>query len=134
MPKAIFDFDAEFRLGIPEVDAEHARLVEMLNQVHTLIAEGRRAEAQTYFQQTLSLYVIDHFTHEEAFMQRIGFPGLEAHQQIHANFKKSFQELQPLIAGYDDDAFRKALSDAYSWILTHIGKTDRRYAQFLAQK
>ena len=29
---------------------------------------------------------------------------------------------------------RKALSDAYTWILTHIGKTDRKYAKYyLAQ-
>ncbi|HZU87273.1 MAG TPA: hemerythrin family protein [Anaerolineaceae bacterium] len=134
MAKPIFDFDAEFKLGIEAVDSEHVKLVNMLNEVHALIGAGRREDARVYFNQTLGLYVIEHFANEEKFMESIGFPGLEAHKQIHTNFKKSFQELQPLIASYDDDAFRKALSDAFSWILTHIGKTDKRYAQFYAQK
>lgn len=130
MSKPLFDFQAEFLLGIDEIDAEHRTLVDLLNETHALISEGQREAARTRFVETLSAYVNEHFANEEAFMERIGFPGIEDHRKIHENFKASFNDLKPLIETYDDEAFRKALGDAFSWIVMHIGKTDRRYARF----
>lgn len=130
MAANIFNFDAEFKLDIPQVDTEHNKLVDMLNEVHSLIKAGNKEEARKYFNETLSTYVDEHFANEEKFMEEIGFPGLEEHKRVHENFKKSFNELKPMIDQADDDSFRKALSDAFTWILTHIGKTDKRYARF----
>jgi hemerythrin len=130
MGKKLFDFDAEFRLGIEAVDGEHVRLVNMLNEVHELLGAGKKAEAQAFFSETLSAYVGEHFANEEKFMQSFGFPQLEDHRRVHENFKKSFQVLLPQIQQADEAAFRKALSDAFSWIITHIGKTDRKYAAY----
>ena len=126
----LFDFDAEFRLGIETVDREHLKLIDMLNQVHALLGEGRKDEARQFFNETLSAYVNEHFAHEEKLMESIGYPQLEEHRRIHAQFKQSFQELKPLIERADEAAFRKALTDAFTWIITHIGKTDRKYASF----
>jgi hemerythrin len=130
MGKKLFDFDAEFRLGIQAVDNEHMKLVDMLNEVHELLSAGKKEEARKYFSETLSAYVGEHFANEEKFMESIGFPQLEDHRKVHENFKKSFQELKPQIEQADEAAFRKALSDAFPWIITHIGKTDRKYAAY----
>jgi hemerythrin len=134
MAKKLFDFDAEFKLGIEEVDNEHVKLVDMLNQVHFLIGDGKKDEARSYFNVTLSAYVDEHFANEEKFMESFGYPALEEHKKIHENFKKSFQELKPQIESFDDAAFRKALADTFAWILSHIGKTDRRYAKYYLSK
>lgn len=130
MANEIFNFEAEFKLGIDEVDSEHIKLVEMLNAVHALIREGKKDDARQYFSETLSAYVVEHFANEEAFMERIGYPGLEDHKKIHENFKKSFSELLPKIESFDDRAFRMALTDAFTWIISHIGKTDKKYAKY----
>lgn len=130
MVRKIFDFDTEFKFGIDSVDREHVQLVNMLNQVHSLLDEGKRDEARRFFTTTLSSYVNDHFAHEEAFMESIGFPFLNEHKKIHENFRKSFQDLLPLIASCDEAAFRQALSDAFTWIINHIGKTDKKYANY----
>lgn len=130
MANEIFNFEAEFKLGIDEVDSEHIKLVEMLNAVHALICEGRKDDARQYFSETLSAYVVEHFANEEAFMERMGYPGLEDHKKIHENFKKSFSELLPKIESFDDRAFRMALTDAFTWIISHIGKTDKKYAKY----
>ncbi|WP_322509216.1 hemerythrin family protein [Anaerolinea sp.] len=130
MAGKMFNFDVEFKLGIDSVDQEHQVLVDLLNQVYELIGEGKRDEARKYFNETLSRYVHEHFSHEEAFMEQIGFPQIEEHRKIHENFRNSFEALRPSIESADDTAFRKALNDAFTWIITHIGKTDKRYAQF----
>jgi hemerythrin-like metal-binding protein len=134
MAKKMFDFDKEFKLEIDLIDNEHIKLVDMLNEVYERLAAGKKNEARQYFTETLSSYVNEHFANEEKFMESIGYPGLDEHKKIHENFKKTFQELVPLIESYDDTAFRRALSDAFSWIITHIGKTDKRYASFYLSK
>jgi hemerythrin-like metal-binding protein len=134
MAKKIFDFDLEFKLGIDAVDNEHMKLVDMLNDVHSLISEGKKDEARIYFGQTLSNYVNEHFTNEENFMKGMGYPAFDEHKKIHENFKKSFQELAPTIETFDEAAFRQALSDTFTWIITHIGKTDKKYVTFFVSK
>lgn len=134
MAKKLFDFDKEFRLGIEAVDNEHIKLVDMLNEVHLLLSDGKRDEARRYFNETLSGYVQEHFADEEQFMESIGFPYLAEHRKIHEDFKNSFHALQPLIESSDPAAFRKALNETFTWIIAHIGKTDRRYATFYLSK
>jgi hemerythrin len=126
----LFNFDSEFKLGIAEIDDEHASLVNMLNDVHNLIRSDKKDEARAYFRNTLAAYVGEHFSHEEKFMEKMAFPQLEEHKKIHNNFKRSMEESLLLIDSLDEAAFRNALSDTYTWIINHIGKTDRKYAAF----
>jgi hemerythrin len=126
----LFNFDREFKLGIPEMDDEHVILVNMLNEVHDFIRAGEKDKASAYFKQTLAAYVGTHFSDEEAYMEKIGFPQIDEHRKIHANYRQSVEESLPKIDSLDETAFRNALTDTYTWIINHIGKTDRRYAIF----
>jgi len=130
MAKPIFNFDKEFRLGIDEMDNEHIKLVSMLNDVYELLNNGQKDQAREMFTSLLSNYVVEHFSHEEQFMQTIGYPALAEHKRIHDIFKSDFNMLKPSIESADVAAFRKALADTFAWIIGHIGKTDRKYAEF----
>ncbi len=125
----LFNFDDEFKLGIESSDVEHKMLIDMLNRTHDLLNAGKKEDAHTYFRETLSAYVHEHFDREEAFMASFKYPKLVEHKRVHANFRSSMERLMLQIET-DDTAFRKALSDTYVWIISHIGKTDRRYADY----
>jgi hemerythrin len=103
-----------------------------------LCGENRRVfillTLKKYLNSALAEYIDVHFTNEEAFMEEIGHPHLEEHKKVHEQFKENFYSLQPLINSGDDAAFRKALTDAFSWLLVHIGKSDKRYAKFYKEK
>jgi hemerythrin len=130
MAKPIFNFDKEFRLGIEEIDNQHIQLVSMLNEVYELLNNGQKDQARVMFTSTLSDYVIKHFSDEEKFMVSMGYPAFTDHKKIHDNFKNDFNRLKPSLEAADVAAFRKALADTFSWIINHIGKTDRKYAEF----
>ncbi len=67
-------------------------------------------------------------------MESFAYPAIEEHRKIHANFRKSFLEMLPSLENADEATFRTALTDAFAWIITHIGKTDKKYAAYyLAQ-
>lgn len=130
MAPALFNFDREFKLGIAEMDEEHIILVNMLNEVHEFIRGGEKEKASAYFKQTLATYVGSHFSDEEAFMRRINYPHLEDHMKIHAKFKQSIEASLSNFDGLDEAAFRNALTDVFTWIISHIGKTDKKYAEY----
>ncbi|CAK0751162.1 Bacteriohemerythrin [Gammaproteobacteria bacterium] len=134
MSKKIFNFEKEFKLGIDIIDNEHVILVDMLNDVYSKIKEGNKSEACKSFNDTLAAYVHEHFANEEKFMEEIGYPDLPGHRKIHENFKKSVEKLKYQIELCDETAFRNALNDTFSWIINHIGKTDRKYALFYLAK
>ncbi len=48
----LFNFEAEFKLGITEIDEEHASRVNMLNEVHDLLQQHDREKARQYFRDT----------------------------------------------------------------------------------
>jgi hemerythrin len=127
----LFNFDNEFKLGIEQIDKEHAGLVNMLNEVHILIRENEKAKARDFFRDTLSAFIEQHFAHEEAFLQDIGYPQLEEHKKIHAQFRQSMEATLSHLDSEDDTVFRNGLTDVYTWIINHIGKTDRKYAAYL---
>lgn len=77
----LFNFDNEFKLGIDQIDMEHAGLVNMLNEVHSLIRSNEKEKARAYFRDTLSAFIGQHFAHEEAFLQEIGYPQLDEHKK-----------------------------------------------------
>ena len=135
MTKKIFNFEKEFKLGIDIIDNEHIILVEMLNDAFNLIKENKKKEAQLLFSDTLAKYVNEHFHNEEKFMEQIAFPGIEDHRRIHENFKKMFLKLKIEIeSSHEENALRRVLTDTFSWIISHIGKTDRKYANFYLNK
>ncbi len=130
----IFNFDAEFKLGIPKIDEEHARLVNMLNEMQDLVKLNEKDKACVIFRETMSAFVSSHFDHEEAFMREIGYPRVDEHAQLHRNFKRSMEAVMEKINSMDEAAFRNAMTDTYTWIITHIGKTDRKYASYLKEQ
>lgn len=134
MNKRIFDFDKEFRFGIDFIDQEHSELIEMFNDIHHLIKEGRKNEACIYLNNELTLYIDRHFFNEEQFMAEIEFPELAEHKIIHQHFKKYFNELKTQLDSFDEQAFREMLNNTVAWIVNHVGNTDRKYFEFYLLK
>ena len=134
MAETLFNFEKQFKFGIDEVDSEHIVLVEMLNRTQELLNQNKRDEALNYFNETLSAYVHEHFSNEEAFMASFNFPDLNKHKIIHSNFRRSVETLKPKIAAGDNAAFRQALRDTYMWVLSHIGGADKKYADYYLEQ
>ncbi len=112
------------------MDEEHKTLVAMLNRVYELLKEGKREEACAYFVDTLMDYVETHLSHEEAFMERIGYPELERHKKAHEMFRKEVGKLCDPIKSGDMKEFASALSLCWGWLFSHIQKADRKYGEY----
>ncbi|MGB8275349.1 MAG: hemerythrin domain-containing protein, partial [Alphaproteobacteria bacterium] len=73
---AYITWDPAHETGIPGIDYEHRRLVELLNDIHDLIAA--RAEPLTIADRLADLYTLAtaHFALEEKVMREQKYAGL----------------------------------------------------------
>lgn len=84
--RALVTWRSEYNLGVEEIDNQHRSLVDLVNQVWESIVF--QAEWSKVLELVLRLeqYTVAHFAAEEAYMQAIAYPDLEAHKKIHQQF------------------------------------------------
>jgi hemerythrin len=123
----MIEFDNTLLTHVEEMDEQHSKLVELLNNTYELLKEGKKEEAVELFKKELLAYVEHHLSEEEKFMEEIGYPELEQHRKVHELFRKEIYNLAPHVENGDPKAFRQALSLAWGWLYNHIAKTDKKY-------
>ncbi len=123
----VMDWSEALRLGVEEMDLQHQRLIELINRLHDLHEAEASAVEQGKTLDELAKFCVEHFTEEEAYMERVGFAGLAAHKHIHQQLLEEFTE--------HSEAFEKTgafTSKFFSflklWLKAHINGIDRQYA------
>lgn len=79
------EWSEEYRLGISGIDRQHYHLFEIVADIVALDAATSTKEDIKAILGELSSYMREHFSDEEAYMKRIGFPGFEHHRKLHAD-------------------------------------------------
>ena len=123
----MIEFDNTLLTHVDEMDEQHRRLIDLLNDVYKLLKEGKREEAVKFFADQVVAYTEYHLSEEEKFMQEIDYPELEQHKKLHEIFRREIYNLAPLVEKGDPQAFKQALSYAWGWLYNHIAKTDKKY-------
>ena len=123
-----FVWREEFNIGVEVIDKEHQRLFKVINKLFTLNKEdanGRFAcqEGVKYFKG----HAMKHFADEEAYMESIGYEGLEQHSHIHRSFRENTlpaleRELEE--TGYAPDAVDHFLGVCSGWLIGHTLSED----------
>jgi hemerythrin len=126
-PTPFFVWKSGFELAIPEVDAEHRRFFELMNELYAAMIRGDGDEQLRSTLGSLMEYAAYHFVGEEEFLAAAGFPEVVAQRKQHAWFLEGLENL----VLKDSEAARTALSFMKNWFLEHILGTDKKYAAWL---
>lgn len=133
---AIFYWLEEYAIGHDKIDQQHRQIVDILNQLYTLLNESgadRKADAELVFDQ-LANYVTEHFAFEEDLMFNSGYPNeqLIAHKATHAALLAKVQSIVQAHQEGDEAALSELLPYLYgNWLIEHICGTDRDYAPYV---
>ncbi|MHC1752685.1 bacteriohemerythrin [Humidesulfovibrio sp.] len=129
MPIAIWD--ASFSIGVPEIDAQHQRLMALVNEVEAAILEHHGAEIAAKALRTLCDYAVEHFAAEEALMDMDSYADYDKHMGAHMDgttkaleFLQAVGEDKPV----DMQAFLAYLSQ---WVREHIMEMDQGLGRHL---
>ncbi len=123
---------ATLGLDIPEMDREHQVLIGLMNTLHDLWGrQASRLELSKALAELVS-YTTRHFTDEEAYMARVGYPDVRKHHLIH---EKLLSELKGFaeefrVSGQLGEGLFLFLK---TWLKAHICGIDTKYAAFAPQ-
>jgi hemerythrin len=131
--KILVEWDNRYLIGIPLIDDQHKKLIEMTNTLYECCLRGTK-EARECFKEAARGtvdYVRYHFTAEEKILENIKYPDLRAHKKEHEGFvRKILEEVRDFEEGknFVPVNFVRFLKD---WILAHIAVEDKKYADFI---
>ena len=124
----IMEWDAALDIGVDAMNAEHKRLLDIMNELFDKSKAGVEGMEINDLVSTLGAYTVEHFQHEEKFMEDTGYPETDMHKRLHANLLKKFATHAAAIKennGHAPDEFFHFLK---FWLSAHIKALDIKYA------
>jgi hemerythrin len=119
---------AKFALEIPRIDDEHLQIVGAMNELHLLHADKQSKARIAPAFRNLKNVTVAHFRFEEEYMQKIGYPDLVKHRNVHQHL------LDRLESFWLDFQLKGELTDELfmflkMWLKSHICGIDTQYAK-----
>ncbi|MFM1876428.1 MAG: hypothetical protein RL266_2165 [Bacteroidota bacterium] len=116
------------------IDDQHKRLLDILFRLERLVNHRKGASELVRLLEEMSEYAQDHFRSEEDYMQRIGYPGLDRHRELHSRY--GLQVLQFTVQHMEEaqENPREVLNFLTHWWTDHILKVDMDYAKFVKNR
>jgi hemerythrin len=128
-------WDDSLSVGVGVIDDQHKKWIDQYNSVVEAI-ESRRGPAPVA--KTLG-FLIDytdvHFSTEEGFMSKAGYPGLDAHKAKHEELRVTVANL---VQDFEEEGETHSLEGAIdtflgNWLITHIQTTDQLFGVFVRE-
>ncbi|MBO8450557.1 MAG: hemerythrin family protein [Spirochaetes bacterium] len=126
----------DYLLNIPEIDIQHKKLVALANELYDAVTGDpeRYKLNMSKILKGLGDYTVYHFSSEEAFLKKYDYPALATHKLAHDNFITELNsQVKKLSVNSIEDGGR-FYEYVVSWVLTHIAKADRLWADFVHRK
>ena len=131
---AAFSWNDKFNTGIAEVDAEHRKLVELINRLGAISAHENGAEDVGSVLDELGKYTVYHFANEEELMRRheVDAAHQDAHIKAHRHFTAQVGVAAQILLRSGDMPGKLVvplLEYLTRWLVHHILGSDTRMAQ-----
>ena len=119
-------------LGIPLIDGQHRNLVERLESLLRALRSGHPAHELRQCLDFVERYTQEHFQTEEHYMQVHKFPGFQAHQLLHRQFRVTVEKTRRFIEAnpLSSKSLQLVRSLLVNWYVQHIQGTDQEYVAF----
>lgn len=123
----MYHFTDDCLIGIPELDKEHEKLFQLINEAQTLLADSSNAPVLIKnILNNLFDYADTHFAHEEAYMEKINDPELSRQKKEHAAFRIKLHSIEPdsITSDTASDTLKELLAYLIRWLYRHILSSD----------
>jgi hemerythrin-like metal-binding protein len=130
----VMTWDDIYSVKVPEIDAQHKRLFDLVNAFAEAIGDTKAIEGMKKIVQGLLQYAEFHIQYEERLLERYRYPALETQRVAHQTFIQKATDLQDrfvagkLLLGVEVTSFLK------NWLVEHILSMDMKYMECLTSK
>lgn len=132
---SLMEWNEKLSVGVPSIDAQHKKLVAMLNELYDAMQAKHSQEALGKVLDGLISYTASHFKYEEELFAKTGYHDASEHKKEHDDLtkqvlavKKKYQE------GASTSLSMEVLNFLRKWLLNHIQGSDKKYGPHLKAK
>jgi len=121
----------DLSVGVAGFDDDHRMLIGLLNRLFHGIQAGQGPMELEGVIESMAVYARQHFAREEHLMEKLGYPGFEAHRHEHEDLARGITDLRQKVSyGATPKLCLEALHFLRTWLSAHIMSTDRDYRAF----
>jgi len=120
------DWNAEYSVGIHELDEQHKKLVECVSAIELSVSQGQRWATVHSDLVRLTSFAELHFAVEESLMRIHDYPRLAEHVDEHRCFAERLRALRE--RSLKTEVSRDMVKFLGNWVEQHIPGHDRPYA------
>ena len=126
---AFMHWSKEFELGVPEMDKQHQKWLEILNNFYDHISKygDFNEEMKTLLNEAYD-YTNYHFTEEERLMEELGYPALSEQKMMHNEIKEKIKSFKTKLEKGEHLLSISLTNELKSWFKNHILIEDKKYA------
>ncbi len=124
----IMPWNSKFDLGVPEMNAEHKGLLDLMNKIYDMNEAGASHGQLVLAINELGALTKKHFADEERYMESIGYPKLVPHQMIHRDLLRELGDNIAQFKASSGPAPKELFRFLKIWLTAHIAGIDRQYA------
>lgn len=128
---AYFEWADDLVIDGGPIDADHRRLVDLVNELHTATSEGRGMEIVDKILDTLIAYTAEHLQREEARMASVNFPNLAQHKVGHEKFIENIRRLKKKYDAGSITVASQLSTILRDWLSLHIRRSDKELLEFI---
>jgi hemerythrin len=128
----IMEWNEKLSVGVASLDADHKKLVALVNELYDAIQSGKGGDALGRILDGLISYTVHHFRNEEQFFASTGYPASAAHKQEHEALTKQVLVVQQKFkAGATGTLTLEVMNFLRTWLINHIQGSDKKYGPHL---
>ena len=131
---ALITWNDSFSVNVAEIDKQHQSLVQMMNELHDAMRQGKGKNVEGQIIAELVRYTVTHFNKEEKYFDQFGYPEKESHKKEHTYFVKKVSDFKN---GFDEGRLGlsvQVMNFLSDWLQKHIKGTDKKYSHFFNEK
>ena len=130
---ALMTWTDDFSVELDSIDAQHHRLIDLINELHDAMLAGKAQEELKTILDGLLDYTKTHFGYEEKLMVENEYPEYEAHKAVHDALAAKVVELDEKLAAGEHMLSMEVMTFLKDWLTHHIMGMDKQYSPFMLE-
>jgi hemerythrin-like metal-binding protein len=121
----------ELSVCIPEIDAEHKRFIDLINDLNEAIVARMDVEVIKRCMQALMDDAAAHFAHEQRLFAEWGYPAAAEHAEKHAQMTQALHEIMERFKrGGTEFEWIEAGLEVKQALISHLVNEDMKYRDY----
>jgi hemerythrin len=131
---ALMTWGPMLQLGFGDIDQQHMRLVEIVNQLDDAMREGHGRDVLGSVFNELIRYTVYHFAFEEKLMDQYGISSAATHKAEHKQLVADVAAFKARFDSGSASVTTELMTFLRNWLSSHILKTDKALVRELLAK